>query len=299
MSMETTAGSNSAHSLVELPRERSQTSQILRRFRRNVNGMLGLGMVLVVVVLSAGAPLLTHADPTRMDTSAILEPPSSDHLFGTDDLGRDVLSRVLHGGRISTVVAVVVGSVTTFFGIILGVLSGFYRRLDNPIMRAMDIVMSFPSVLLALAIVAILGPRLINVIVALIVPYTPLAARVVRAMVLQLKEKEFVLAARCVGATDRRIIAYHLLPNSIAPLLVQETYIIAVSILAEAYLSFLGVGVPPEVPTLGGMISEARSYFRYTPWLPVFPGVAISVLVLGWNLLGDGLRDVLDPMMKV
>lgn len=243
--------------------------------------------------------MLTDADPTRMDTSLILQPPRAEHRFGTDDLGRDVFSRVLHGCRISVVVALLVGSVTTLFGTILGVLSGFYRRLDNPIMRAMDVVMCFPSMLLALVIVAMLGPRLINVIIALIVPYTPLAARVVRGVVLQLKEKEFVLVARSLGARDRRIIAHHLLPNTIAPLLVQETYIIAVSILAEAYLSFLGVGVPPDVPTLGGIISDARPYLRHSPWLPLFPGVAISVLVLGCNLLGDGLRDVLDPMMKV
>lgn len=299
MSPEASPRQKATPSLADLPRERSQASQVMRRFRRNLNGMLGLVMVLVIVVLSAGAPLFSDADPNDIDTTALLQPPCAAHPFGTDDLGRDIFSRVLHGGRVSVLVALLIGGVTTFFGITLGVLSGFYRRLDNPIMRAMDIVMSFPSILLALAIVAILGPRLMNIIIALIVPYTPLAARVVRGTVLQLKEKDFVLAARSVGARDRRIISHHLLPNTIAPLLVQETYIIAVSILAEAYLSFLGVGVPPDVPTLGGIISDARPYLRHSPWLPLFPGLAISVLVLGCNLLGDGLRDVLDPMMKV
>lgn len=269
------------------------------RFRRSINGIIGLVMVIVIVGLSAFAPLLAINDPNIMDTSVILESPSASHPFGTDDLGRDVFSRVLYGGRISILVALIVGGITSVLGLAFGMLSGFYQRLDNPIMRVMDLVMAFPSIILALAIVAILGPRFVNIVLALIVPYTPLAARVVRGTILQLKRKEFVLAARASGASDFRIMVRYLLPNTLPQLLVQETYIVAISILAVAYLSFLGVGVPPTTPTLGAIISDARPYLRNAPWLSLFPGLAISILVLGINLLGDGLRDTLDPRMRM
>jgi peptide/nickel transport system permease protein len=260
--------------------------------------MVGLGLIVVMVVLALGAPLFTSADPADMDTNAILQSPTKEHIFGTDDLGRDVFSRVLYGARISIFVGVVVAGITAITGIFFGILSGFYRRLDNPVMRTMDIVMAFPAIMLALAVVAILGPQLANIIIALVIPYTPRTARVVRGSVLQLKEMDFVTGARSIGAKDWRIMGRHLLPNSMAPLLVQLTYILALAILAEAALTFLGVGVPPEVPTLGGIISDARVNLRYAPWLSLYPGLAISALVLGFNLLGDGLRDILDPRMK-
>jgi peptide/nickel transport system permease protein len=283
----------------KLAKSDGQLVQQLRRFRSNTSGMVGLALIVIMVTVSAGAPLLTSLNPAKMDTNAILQPPSLAHLFGRDDLGRDVFSRVLYGGRISILVGLSVTVFTGLMGTIFGLLSGYYPRVDNPIMRAMDIVMAFPPILLALGIVAVLGPQLINVIVALAVPYTPVTARVVRGMVLQLKEKEFIEAARSIGASNVRIMRLHLLPNALPELLVQQTYILALSILAEASLSFLGVGVPPDVPTLGGIISDASSELRYAPWLPMFPGVAISMLVLGFNLLGDGLRDVLDPRMKM
>ena len=273
--------------------------QTVRRFLRNVTGMVGLLLVLVVAVASLGAPLFTSTDPASMDTSIILQAPSSAHPFGADDLGRDVFSRVLYGGRISILVGVSVALATTVGGVLFGVLSGFYPRLDNPIMRVMDIVMAFPAILLALGIVAILGPQLTNIIIALSIPYTPRSARVVRSMILQLKHKEFVEAARSIGVHNWRIILRHLLPNFLAPLMVQQTYVLAIAILEEAELTFLGVGVPPSVPTLGGIISDARTQLRVAPWLPLYPGLTISALVLGFNLLGDGLRDVLDPRMKL
>jgi peptide/nickel transport system permease protein len=232
-----------------------------------------------LVILAAGAPLFTQADPTDMNSMSILKPPSRAHPLGTDDFGRDVLSRVLYGGRVSILVGVIVAGVTTLTGVIFGALAAFYRRLDNLIMRAMDVLMAFPEILLALGVVAILGPQLVNI--------------------LGLKQQEFVEAARTVGARDLRIITHHLLPNSLAPLLVQQTYILAIAILAESALNFLGVGVPPEVPTLGGILSDARVHLRNAPWMSLFPGTFITLLVLGFNLLGDGLRDVLDPRMRL
>lgn len=270
----------------------------LRRFGRNVPGMVGLIIIIIMVALSLGAPLFSGLDPNDMDVSQILATPGSEHLFGTDDLGRDMFSRVLYGGRISILVGLVVAATTSVTGIFFGILSGYYPRLDNPIMRAMDIVMAFPAILLALAIVAILGPQLSNIIIALVIPYTPRTARIVRGTVLQLKEMDFILAAHSLGTNDLKIMLRHLLPNSMAPVLVQQTYVLALAILAEAALTFLGVGAPPEIPTLGGIISDARSHLRVAPWLPLFPGIAISALVLGFNLLGDGLRDVLDPRLK-
>lgn len=280
-------------------RERGPTAQTLRRFSRNVTGMVGLTLVVVMTVLAVGAPLFADADPKAIDTTVILQSPSRDHLFGTDDLGRDVFSRVLYGSRISILIGLAVAAFTTVTGMTLGLLSGYFPRLDNPIMRAMDILMAFPTILLALGIVAILGPRLINIVIALVIPYTPTTARLVRGMILQIKSTDFITAAHSLGVKNGRIIGRHLVPNSISVVIVRQTYVLATAILAEAALTFLGVGVPPDVATLGGIISAARNHMRYAPWLSVFPGLAISALVLGFNLLGDGLRDVLDPRMKI
>lgn len=282
----------------ELERHARSRRLILHRFGRNRTAQLGLVITVGLIILAAGAPLFTQADPTDMNSMLILKPPGGGHPFGTDDFGRDVFSRVLYGGRISILVGVAVAGVTTLTGVTLGALAGFYRRLDNLVMRGVDILMAFPEILLALGVVAILGPQLANVIIALIIPFTARPARVVRGAFLALKEQEFVEAARTVGARDLRIITHHLLPNSWAPLIVQQTYILAVAILAESALSFLGVGVPPEVPTLGGILSDSRVHLRNAPWMSLFPGAFISLLVLGFNLLGDGLRDILDPRMQ-
>jgi peptide/nickel transport system permease protein len=270
-----------------------------RRFARSRTAQLGLFVTVMLVMLSVGAPLITPIDPTDMDSTAILRSASAAHPLGTDDFGRDLLSRVLYGARVSILVGIIVAGVTTVTGVVLGALAGFYPRLDNPIMRVMDILMAFPEILLALGIMAILGPQLANIIIALIIAYTPRPARLLRGMILMLKELDFVTAARTLGAADLRIILRHLLPNAMAPLMVQQTFILAIAILAESALNFLGVGAPPEVPTLGGILSDSRIYLRSAPWMSLYPGVYISLLVLGFNLLGDGLRDVLDPQMKV
>jgi peptide/nickel transport system permease protein len=286
-------------SFAKRPAERGLFSQVSRRLSRSVPGMVGLFLIVVMLILSIGAPLFTDMDPATMDTSAILQAPSEAHRFGTDDLGRDVLSRVLYGGRVSIFVGVVVAGTVAITGVVFGILSGVYRRLDSPIMRTMDMVMAFPAIMLALGVVAILGPQLSNIIIALVIAYTPTTARVVRSSILQLKGMDFIVGARSIGAGDLRIMRHHLLPNSMAPLLVQVTYILGIAILAEAALTFLGVGVPPDVPTLGGIIADARVNLRYAPWLSLYPGLAISALVLGFNLLGDAMRDVLDPRMKM
>lgn len=278
--------------------QRNETIQFIRRFGKNVTGMVGLGLVLIVVFMALGAPLFTKADPNSTDAASILLLPSLQHPFGTDALGRDVFCRVLFGSRISVLLALVIVCVTSVIGPILGFAAGYYKRLDGPIMRIVDLVLAIPMILLALGIIAVMGPGVSNILIALIIPYTAPVARIARAKTLQLKDMEFVMAARAVGASDLRIITRHIFPNSLVELIVQQTFTLALTIVAEASLTFLGVGVPPEVPTLGSIIAETRGHLQAQPWLPLFPGIAIFAFVLGTNLLGDGLRDVLDPKMK-
>jgi len=273
--------------------------QALRRLRRNPSGLIGLTILAAMTIAHLGAPLFTDLDPTALDKRAILQAPSPEHPFGTDRYGRDLLSRVLYGGRISLLVASIVALVTTCTGVILGSLSGYFPRLDSTIMRIMDLVMAFPTIILAIAIVAILGPQLLNILIALVTVVTPRTSRVVRGVILATKEKEFVLAGRSVGAGDLRIIFRHLLPSAVPALLVRQTYVFGISILIEGGLNFLGVGVQPEIPTLGAVVAEGRQFLREMPWISFYAGMAIALLVLGINLLGDGLRDALDPRMKV
>jgi peptide/nickel transport system permease protein len=270
----------------------------MRTLSRSRSAMIGLVVIVILTLASLAAPLLTDTDPNTMESRSILEGPSREHPFGTDDFGRDVFSRVLCGGRLSIAVGVLVAGITSITGLILGTLAGYYRRLDNPIMRVMDILMAFPSILLAIGVMAILGPRFVNIVIALTIPYTPLAARVVRGEILQLRERDFAEAARAVGMSDFRIMVRHLIPNSMAPILVQQTFVLALAILAESGLNFLGVGVPPSVPTLGSILSDARTFLRDAYWMALFPGLFISLLVLGFNILGDGLRDILDKHMR-
>ncbi|MCO5221355.1 MAG: ABC transporter permease [Thermomicrobiales bacterium] len=276
-------------------RKRTSTFRLLIRSR---SAQIGLAIVLILAVLGLLAPVIAPYGPNTMTYTAILVAPSSEHLFGTDDFGRDIFSRSLYGIRISLLVGITVMLISGLIGLGIGLVAGFYSRLDSPIMRAMDVLMAFPGILLAIGIMAVLGPSLLNIIVALAISYIPRTARVVRGQVLSLREQEFVMAARALGASDWQLLLRYLAPNTMAPLLIQQTFVLALAVIAESGLNFLGVGVPPDVPTLGSMLSESRTFLRSAPWVSIFPGLMISMMVLAFNLLGDGLRDVLDPRSR-
>jgi peptide/nickel transport system permease protein len=245
------------------------------------------------------APLIAPLPPDEIQFRHRFEPPSLAFPMGTDNFGRDLLSRVVYGARLSLEIGFTVVLLTGIFGTAIGAAAGYYRKLDNPLMRVMDALMAFPAILLAVAIAAALGASAVNAVIALAAVYTPRTARIVRASVLVVREMEYVQAARACGATNWRIMRRHILPNSMAPLIVQLTFIFAYAVLAEAILSFLGVGPEPPTPTWGNIVAEGRQYIREAPWITLFPGLAIAMTVLGLNLLGDGLRDALDPRMRV
>lgn len=270
-----------------------------RSFRKNKLAMLGLMLILFFILLAIFAPVLTHFDYKAQDLTNRLQPPSSEHWFGTDDLGRDLFTRVIYGARISLWVGFfsVVGSIIV--GTFLGILAGYYGKwVDTLISRLFDIMLAFPSILLAIAIVAALGPSLQNALLAIAIVNIPTFGRLVRAKVLSLKEEEFIMAARAQGMKDRRILLHHVLPNSLAPIIVQGTLGIATAILEAAALGFLGMGAQPPEPEWGKMLSDSRQFIQLAPWTVIFPGISIMFTVLGFNLMGDGLRDVLDPRMK-
>jgi peptide/nickel transport system permease protein len=258
-------------------------------------GMIALSLLFFLAIF---ANVLSPYPPNSLDTSRILSSPNLDNIFGTDHFGRDVFSRVSFGARISLGVGFMVITVTGVAGSIVGLISGYVRWVDNVLMRFMDILMAFPGFILAIGIMAILGPRLSNVVVALSIVYTPLVARVIRGTTLQLRELQYVEAARAIGGTNIRILARHIFPNCVAPLTVQLTVIFAYAVLAEAGLSFIGAGVPPEVPSWGIVLSEGRDYLQTAPWIALFAGTSITITVLAVNLLGDGLRDVTDPHLR-
>jgi peptide/nickel transport system permease protein len=264
--------------------------------RAFVTGAVLFGLI---VLATLATPMLTDRAPNALSIRDRFEPPSLAFPLGTDNLGRDMLARVLYGARLSLTIGFSVVLINAVFGVLLGALAGFYARLDNVLMRVADALMAFPAVLLAIGIAAALGPSAVTAVVALSVVYVPRTARVVRSSVIVVKELDFVQAARAGGATDRRILRRHVLPNCMAPLIVQLSFVFAYAVLSEAVLSFLGLGAPPTVPSWGILISEGRAYLREAPWLTIVPGVAIAITALGLNLLGDGLRDVLDPRMKV
>ena len=224
--------------------------------------------------------------------------PSSSHLFGTDELGRDLLTQVMYGARLSLIVGLLVVVLSTVLGTLFGLSAGYLRKLDALIMRTMDGLLALPDLLLAIALMAALGPNIANVVLALGIVYTPRIARLVRGSVLVVRELEYVQAARALGATAPRTMLRHVLPSGISPLIVQATFVFAFSILSEAALSFLGVGVPPYIASWGNILAGGRQFMVEAPWVTMFPGLAIVVTVLGINLLGDGLRDVLDPRLR-
>jgi peptide/nickel transport system permease protein len=272
----------------------------IRRLLRHHLFMTGAVLVLIVAVAALGAGWIATESPTRMNMRQRFAPPGVGRfLLGTDAFGRDILSRLVHGAQVSLRIGLMVVLVAGAFGTFFGAVAGYFRQLDNPVMRVMDAFMAFPAILLAIAIAAALGPSELNVVIALAAVYTPRTARIVRASVLVVREAEYVLAARTAGAGHARILLGHILPNSMAPLTVQLTFIFAYAVLAEAVLSFLGVGPAPPTPTWGNMIADGRNFIREAPWITLMPGIAVSMTVLGLNLLGDGLRDVLDPRMKV
>ena len=264
--------------------------------RRTV--LLGLVVLAVIALLAALAPLIAPYAPNKLSVVNRLKPPSGVYWFGTDEFGRDVFSRTIYAGRLSLLVGASVVALASIVGITLGVIAGFFRKLDTPIARVIDAMMAFPDILLAISLVAALGPSLTTVIVALGIVYAPRLARIVRASTLVIRELPYVEAARALGVSTWRIMTRHVLRNLISPILVQATFIFAYSMLAEAGLSFLGLGVSPEVPTWGTMIAAGRQYVGQADWMTLFPGVAIVLAVLSLQMVGDGLRDLLDPRLR-
>lgn len=270
----------------------------LRRMWRNQLAVSGFGVLGVVLAAALFAGVLAPDDPLSMTVADRMKSPSLRHPMGTDDFGRDIFSRVLHGARLSLVVGLAVMLLTVAMGVLFGLLSGYFPRLDGPVMRLMDAMMAFPAILFGIAIMAVLGPKTINVVIALSVVYAPRTVRLVRASVLAIRQLDYIEAVRAQAAGHLRILFRHVLPNCLSPLVVQATFNFAYAVLAEASLSFVGAGAPPPTPSWGNILSEGRIYMRTAPWITIFPGVAIALTVLGLNLAGDGLRDVLDPRMK-
>jgi peptide/nickel transport system permease protein len=276
-------------------RSRSPAVQALRRSKAT---LIGGCILLVVVLVAVFAPLISPHDPMAIDIARRLIGPNTTHPFGTDNMGRDILSRVVSGARISLLVGSLVVLCAVGAGLILGLIAGYSDRVDRVLMRVMDGLMAFPTTVLAIALMAALGAQLSNVIIALSVVFAPRVARVIRAVTLTVRELDYVQAARAAGARDVRILGRHILPNCLAPVIVQGTFIFAEAVLAEAALSFLGVGLPPYLPSWGSIITTGRMFMQTAPWITLYPGVAIVITVLGLNLLGDGLRDLTDPRLR-
>jgi peptide/nickel transport system permease protein len=268
------------------------------RLLRKRLAVLGAGLVLALVVLSLAAPLLTPYGPNDQNLALRLHPPSTSHWLGTDEYGRDVLSRMLYGGRVSLSVGLAAVTIATLIGILLGAIAGYFGRwVDQVIMRTVDIVLCIPTLFLILMLIVFIGPSLFNIMLIIgLTSWTELS-RLVRAEFLTLKQRDYVLAARALGVPDWRIIFRHILPNAMAPVFVSATFGVAGAILLESGLSFLGLGVQPPFPSWGNILSAGKDYITQAWWLTLAPGMAIFLTVLGYNLLGDGLRDILDPRL--
>lgn len=269
------------------------------QLRRNKGAMVGGTIVLLFIFTAVFAPLIAPYDPLESNLNEALQSHSSKHWLGTDEQGRDILSRIIYGGRISLAIGVIAIAIGSVLGVLLGLIAGFMGgKVDNAIMRLMDILMAFPGMLLALAIVSALGPGTVNLMIALGVYSVPFFARVVRGSVLSVKEMEYIEAAKAIGQSNFFIVFSHILPNCVGPILVLATLRIAIAILNGAGLSFLGLGPQPPTPEWGAMLSSGRTYLRIAPWVATYPGLAIMFVVLGFNIFGDGLRDALDPRLR-
>ena len=269
---------------------------IWRQFRKQRLGLIGGGILCMLLLVALLAPVLAPYDPLAQDLYQRLQPPSIDHWFGTDDFGRDILSRIVYGSRISLRIGLIAISLALTGGTLFGLVAGYRGGMvDMLIMRLMDLMLAFPSILLAIAIVAVIGPGIENAILAVSIVLVPQFARLVRSSVLTVREATYVEAARALGATESRLLFYSILPNCTAPLIVQTTLGMGTAILDAAGLSFLGMGAQPPVPEWGAMLSGGRELLLRAPWVMTFPGLAIFTVVLGLNLFGDGLRDALDP----
>ena len=279
--------------------ERRGFTQLARRFARNHLALFGLIVFFAIVVLAAFAPWIAPASPIKTDFSAYLQPPGARHLLGTDELGRDVFSRIIYGSRASLEAGIISVGLAIAGGLPLGIIAGFYRgRLDDLLMRLTDAMLSFPQLVLALAVAAVLGPGLGKAMIAIAVVLMPVFMRLMRAQILTEREREYVDAARALGAADRRIIWRHLLPNSLAPIVVQGSLNVAGAIITEATLSFLGLGTQPPTPSWGSMLNAAQQYLGQAPWLSFWPGLAIAITVFAVNVAGDGLREIWDPRTR-
>lgn len=286
---------------IKTKKRRSQTGEVWRRLKQNKMAMVGLVLLAILVLLALFANVIADYDDVaiKQNTEIRREGPSADHWMGTDHLGRDIFARIIHGSRVSLMVGFVAVGLALIVGGILGAIAGFYGgRIDNTIMRIMDVFLAIPSILLAIAIVSALGGNLFNLMIAVGISSIPQYARIVRASVLTVKDEEFIEAARAIGASDSRIIRKHIIPNALAPVIVQGTLGVAGAILSTSGLAFIGLGIPKPQPEWGAMLSDGREFLRHAPHITTFPGIAIMITILSLNLLGDGLRDALDPRLK-
>jgi len=285
---------------LSVPRPRGHRLAVgFQQMLRSRSTLLGSALVLVVAGLALLAPVIAPYSPVTSNYQARLMAPSAAHWLGTDHFGRDLLTRILFGARVSLVIGAAVVACNALLGTFVGAVSGYFRIADNILMRIVEALMAFPAILLALVISAVLGGSIVNVVIALSIATFPYTARIVRASVLVLREMEYVEAARALGASGLRILFGHVLVNALAPLIVRLTYVFAIAILSESALSYMGAGPQPPTPTLGNIIANGRDFVATAPWIMLFPGIAIILVVLGLNLLGDGLRDILDPRTEV
>ncbi|MFN2340354.1 MAG: ABC transporter permease [Halanaerobium sp.] len=272
----------------------------LKRYKKYKHPYIISSLIILIFLafLSLFAPVLTDYNPVRNNARNRLQPPSSEHLLGTDQFGRDIFTRILYGVRTSMQVGIAVVVLTVIFGGIIGVAAGYYSQIDKIVMRILDAMMAFPGIIIAISLAAIWGAGKLNIILALSFAYFPKMARIVRSAVISIKDLDYIDSARAAGANDLRIISKYILKNSASPIMVQATFNFALAILDEAALSFLGVGIMPPAPSLGAMVTDARTYMVVAPWMIFAPGIMIVLAVLSLNLLGDGLRDLLDPHLK-